>query len=600
MKKRYGRNRHRKAKLYPRSGLILLLAVVYSIVFIAPIFVQQFKGVNVPTNVLMWQAAQDALTCFVQVFWLLFGLTVFRLIWFILWPLLCLLTGLSVYMVSTFHTQISKNVVAVFLESNSREASNFINADLILALVSAASIGIFGVILFRREKKEPRNRHIAFMALLSVIALITINGGSMATRFPPYNFLTAAAQYAFERMDFLSTPRKNIAEYGAEIHTTGDKPLVIVLVIGESARGDHFSINGYGRETTPLMQQRKNLINFKDTTSCGVWTRISVPCLLTRATEKDKTAMYTETSLISLFKSLGFYTAWLGMQNAIDFPLIDIVHEADYFTLLEGSQFLDNTMKDEQLLPLMDKALSDHPGPTLIVLHTIGSHWQYSARYPLAFERYTPVCGATLSRKYDVKSQLAEIRDCYNNHEALINSYDNSILYTDFILNEVIKRLENKNALFMFASDHGESLGENGKFLHGNEDAADNHIVPMFWWASDEFIAANQNRWQALVKKNAAPSSHDVIFHSVLDCVGVSSKLIDPALSLCHEDTPAPPALPVTVTPETPISPTLSDYGDTEDDATDDMDSAEPLNPVQQKDAPPKAETHKNSSFDNK
>ena len=566
-------------------------------VFIAPIFIQQFKEVkNVGHDVLLWQAVLDGITAFIQIFCLLFGLTVLRIVWIILWPLLCVLTALSDYMVKTLHSNVSADSVAVILESTSREIGSFLNMGLIITLLSAIFLGIFGNLLLKREKKDVRSRKAAAMALVMALCIIIINQGSMSTRYAPYNFLTSSYQYAYQRYA-ASSDRFDISETPATIKMTGGKPLVIVVVLGESARGDHFSINGYGRETTPLLQQRqnqgKNLVNFKDTVSCGVWTRISVPCILTRATEADKSAIFTEKSFISVFKKLGFKTAWFGAQGKFSMadPVTELSAEADEHVLLEEKQILDNTIKDEQLLPLLDKQLEQQTQPLLIILHTYGSHWQYSARYTKPFERYTPVCETTLSRKYNELEQLGEIKNCYTDHEALINSYDNSILYTDFIIDQVLKRLESKNALFIFTSDHGESLGEHGQFLHGHDEAIENHVVPMFWWASDEFIAANTGHWQQLVKKSAAPSSHDVIFHSVLDCAGVTSTLIDPALSLCNDGTtpPVDPGLgyplPDVSSPYNPYDSNAKDETMEEEDSPDEIDA-----PVKQPDS------NKNSS----
>lgn len=542
MRKRKGRNRRRKVKQYRRSTLILLLSVIYCIVFVAPIFISQFSELSVSASVVATQASIDGLSTFIQIFCLLFGLTLFRFVWVLMWPLLCIFTATNNYMFNTFHTQVSKYAIAVMLEPKAREAESLITADLFIMLTLGVLLGIFGVLLLRRAKVEVQNRKMALLALAMAVGLITINQGSMSPPYPPYNFLTSTYQFAYER--FLLTPdeRRDIAQDGATIETSATNPLVVVVVLGESARGDHFSINGYERETTPLLEKRQNLINFKNTISCGVWTRVAVPCLMTRATISDMSLMYTETSFISVFKKLGFRTSWLSTQGktAIHYPVTPIAYEADEHIMLEEQQVLDNTIKDEQLLPLLEKRLKEQDKPLLIVLHTYGSHWQYSARYTKDFERYKPVCETTLSRNYDENTQLGEIKDCYTDTQALINSYDNSILYTDYVLDEVIKRLEGKNALFVFTSDHGESLGERGRFLHGHDSAMENRSVPMFWWASDSYIAENPNRWQALVKKSTEGSTHDVIFHSVLGCAGVKSTLVDDALNLCHSDTPLP------------------------------------------------------------
>ncbi len=519
-----------------------MLVFVYALAFVVPIFTEQFKDLEVSRSVLITQIVLDGVTTFIQTFCLLLGFKLARWLWVVLWPILCLFTAINNFTFNTFHTQVSKYAIGAVMDPKAREAESLFTPDFCVMLGSGIALAVLGIVLMKRERYDRRNWKASLVALLLAVGLITINSGSMATPYPPYNFLTATYQYAYDRFIFTPESRKDISKEGGSFSSKGKTPLITVVVIGESARSDHFSINGYERETTPLLQARKNLVNFKNTIACGVWTHVSVPCLMTRASIADTSVMYRETSFISVFRMLGFHTAWLSTQGKHSFyyPVTTISLEADEHVMLEEAQVLDNTIKDDQLLPLLDKELENTDQPQLIVLHTYGSHWQYSARYTKDYERYTPVCATTLSRSYDSNSQVKEIQNCYTDHEAIVNSYDNSILYTDHILDEVIKRLENKNALFVYTSDHGESLGEHGRFLHGHENAMENRNVPMFWWASDDYIATNPERWQNLIKKSAEPATHDVIFHSVLDCSGVSSPVIDPAQSLCRDAIPVP------------------------------------------------------------
>jgi len=574
-RRKRNRQRHRRRpQFYRRSSLLLLLTALYMLIYITPVFIGHYKAAEVASGELMSQGIIDLVIAFVQIFCLFFALTVFRIVWILLWPLLTLFTIANDYAYSTFHAQVSKYAIAVILEPKAREAESLYTPAVFITVIGGLFFMVLGLYMLSREKKDIRNRQVALVALLFAVGLVVVNQGGASTPYPPYNFLTAAYQYSYEHLGLASSERRDIADVPAQYTPVGDKPLVVVVVIGESARGDHFSINGYERETTPLLQKRKNLINFKDTISCGVWTRVAVPCLMTRATIADQSLMYAETSFISVFKKLGFQTYWLSTQGktAVHYPVTPIAYEAEEHIMLEEQQVLDNTIKDEQLIPLVEERLKDQTKPVLIVLHTYGSHWQYSARHTKEFERFTPGCETTLARKYDANEQLTEVKDCYTNQEALVNSYDNSILYTDYVLDKLISTLENKNALFLYTSDHGESLGENGRFMHGHADRADNRIVPMFWWASDSYIAANQTRWNALLHKAPTPTSHDIIFHSVLDCSGISSELIDPAISLCHFDTATTEESP---SPLEAIPPSESKSPDKETHSPDEEDAAD-------------------------
>ncbi|MBV8939780.1 MAG: phosphoethanolamine transferase [Alphaproteobacteria bacterium] len=521
---------------YPRSLLVLLAALLYFALYVVPEFLLHYRGPLFAPGVAAHQA-QLLLTVFVQTYCILFALTIAPGVCLALMPVLWALTARADYMTRVFQAQISKDGIAAVAEITTGEIGNFLAAPLVIAVLTGACAGlaVAGIIVLR-ERRQPQNRAAAMMAIAFTLISLLL---SVATeRYPPYNFLYAAEQYGIMRLHQHFTARTDIA---AKIPSAwqaqpGEAPPVVVLVIGESARADHFHLNGYARETSPLLETRAHLVNFPHTVSCGVFTRVSVPCMLTRATHDNLAPIFSETSVLSVFRKLGFYVAWLGAQGSFSpaDPATAIIGEANEHTLLTDRSFLANQVLDEQLLPLLEKALAGHQGPLVVVLHTLGSHWQYSARYPAAFSRFTPACGTTMTPNAIARAQEEEIKGCPEGLAGIVNGYDNSILYTDYILDQVIQRLVNRNALFMYVSDHAESLGEEGRFLHGHDDAPEDYQVPMFWWASDAFIAHHEKAWKALQAKTRMPVSQDYIFHSLLDCLGVQSALIDARLSLCR------------------------------------------------------------------
>jgi glucan phosphoethanolaminetransferase (alkaline phosphatase superfamily) len=261
----------------------------------------------------------------------------------------------------------------------------------------------------------------------------------------------------------------------------------------------------------------------------------AVPCLVSRATHDNWRPMYQETSIVSVFKGLGFKTVWLdgqGIYRSID-PQTFVQKEADISRNYTGY----HGRYDDIMLPDYADALDEHQ-PSLIVMHMEGSHFYYHDRYPDSFKYFTPACAA---RGQDSFAQIfRNIRECGRGPE-LVNAYDNSIRYTDWFLNEAIGKLKNKNALFIYVSDHGEALGENGMYAHGNISTPAVWHVPMIWWGSERFIQNYPRQWKSLQLKTAQNTSHDNIFHSMLDCIGVESRLINKYLSLCKEEKPSTP-----------------------------------------------------------
>jgi glucan phosphoethanolaminetransferase (alkaline phosphatase superfamily) len=278
-------------------------------------------------------------------------------------------------------------------------------------------------------------------------------------------------------------------------HLEGDPKLAqtIVVVLGESSRYDRWSLNGYERETNPLLSLEDNLVSFSDMITAVAATRLSVPVIVSRKpAAQSLKAGFSEKSFLSAFKEAGFKTFWISNQMSFgqfDTPISVFAKEADVTQFLNLGGFTNNSSFDDILLDPMSRALNDATPKKLIVLHTLGNHWNYSHRHPKEYDHWKPSLFGVDNPAYtDLK-----------NKPALNNSYDNSILYTDWILSEVIQRLKASKQVtsMMYISDHGQTLydGSCGLAFHGHNTQYEFHI-PAFIWYSDDY--------QQLFPKNTA------------------------------------------------------------------------------------------------
>jgi glucan phosphoethanolaminetransferase (alkaline phosphatase superfamily) len=349
---------------------------------------------------------------------------------------------------------------------------------------------------------------------------------SAVQQFVSYQVALAQAKSSLEDISILpSTLNMNRA-----------KDLTVVLVIGESARADRFGLNGYDRQTTPKLAAIPNLISFPNTTSCAASSTVAVPCMLTRMATSDLPEEYQksdqkayaydliarENSFISLFAKHGYSSTWLSLNpvgGRKNEPVSVLIGDAQQKLFLSDLDVPYAKSRDKLLLKPLQDVLAKQQGRSLIILHTRGSHWRYSARYPVSFNQFTPDC------------KRGAPADC--NKTELNNAYDNTIVYTDHFLSQVISLLKKRKSVFLYSADHGESLGEGGFYTHSVMSRPEQRQVPMIWWASDSFIAKNKPIQNHLVSRKLDNVSHDSIFHSLLDCAGISSEVVDRKLSFC-------------------------------------------------------------------
>ncbi len=316
-----------------------------------------------------------------------------------------------------------------------------------------------------------------------------------------------------------ATDAKRVAPTSSTTNSSTAKPKLMVFVVGETARADHFGLNGYTRNTTPLLAKQSNLYSFKEAVSCGTSTAYSVPCMFSYANRENydiDTAKYHENVLDTLSKQ-GVNVVWRD-NNSSSKGVADRVTFEDYKTA-DTNPNCDVECRDIGMLDGFDTLVKlgnsekEKPQDTLILLHQMGNHGPaYYQRYPKAFETYKPVCMTNELSKCDAQS--------------VINGYDNAILYTDYFLNNVIDTLktyeQDYDVVMVYMSDHGESLGENNIYLHGlpYKFAPDTqkHVPAVIWSPDSNHIDAD-----SLSGMVDQPVSHDFITPTLLSFFGITT-----------------------------------------------------------------------------
>jgi lipid A ethanolaminephosphotransferase len=308
-------------------------------------------------------------------------------------------------------------------------------------------------------------------------------------------------------------------------YSAAARPVLTVVVAGETARAMNFSLNGYDVPTNPQLAQLP-VTSFTNVTSCGTATATSLPCMFSKFTRADysyETALSHE-NVLDVIARAGLHVEWwdnnTGHKNIADRVT------ARTFTDSTDPQFC---AAGECIDGIFLKALADYADTvttdTVLVLHQIGSHGPtYHLRYPPEAEQFTPAC------------RTAEFKAC--TPQEILNAYDNTILYTDEMLAKIIAILQARDTLataMLYISDHGESLGEGGLYLHGTPyfmaPPEQNH-VPMITWMSDLFTVQTGLDGACIALQKDTSLSHDNLFHSLLGLLDIRTAARDPALDI--------------------------------------------------------------------
>jgi glucan phosphoethanolaminetransferase (alkaline phosphatase superfamily) len=278
-------------------------------------------------------------------------------------------------------------------------------------------------------------------------------------------------------------------------------PEIVILVIGESSRYDRWGINGYSRDTSPLLKQEANLVTLPDVITSRK-----------PAMQSLKDGFY-EKSFLTAYKEAGFKTFWLSNQisfGQFDTPVSVFAKEADVIQFMNLGGFTNNSNFDQILLEPLQHAMADPSPKKLIVLHTLGNHWNYSQRYPKEYDKWQPsLFGIDKPVYTDLKIK-----------PQLNNSYDNSILYTDWFLSQVIHQLKDAQQLtsMVYVADHGQTLydGSCNLAFHGHNTQFEFHVPAMVWY-SDQYQDRYPEKVRQLLRHRKARLATENMFHTLLD-----------------------------------------------------------------------------------
>ena len=319
---------------------------------------------------------------------------------------------------------------------------------------------------------------------------------------------------------------KIIAPDARRLANSNSKPQLSVLVVGETARADHFGLNNYHRNTTPLLA-KETLVNYTNVMACGTSTAYSVPCMFSLLERKEftKQAAHNMENALDIINKTGVQVVWID-NNSDSTAVAGRVTYIDA-KVAENNPVCEPECRDIGMLEVAAEWLQPLPvaDDKLVVLHQMGSHGPaYYKRYPNDFERFTPICDSN------------QLDTCSREH--IINTYDNTLLYTDYFLAETIAWLktqqDNYEVSMLYISDHGESLGENGLYLHGYPymfaPIAQIH-VPMVIWAGPNNTQLDPQQLQQYQDEEL---SHDHLFHTLLGLFQIQTAIYQPDLDLLN------------------------------------------------------------------
>lgn len=469
----------------------------------------------------------------------------------VMWPrigkallaLLIVISAASAFYADTFGVRLNEEIIQSIFETQRAEAMAMITTG------SVTWIALFGVlpavlVLLVPVRFMPVWRSLSWRAVIVLVAAALMlvppmlmgrtyvyferNHRTMYEVFNPYAALSGTFHYlqrdVFRRKRVM-VPIGTDATLPPTDASVAPRKRVVVLVVGETARAENQSLQGYARDTNPEMK-RAGAIYFSDAWSCGTATTVSVPCMFSDMTRAkfDKPVAKSHWNALDVLQHAGVDVFWRDNDEGCKDVCARVPNDDLTNARVAGLCDADGCV-DEVLLADLPERLAKMRSPALLVLHIKGSHGpSYFQRYPAAFNVFKPGC------------ETAEVQTC--TYAQTVASYDNTILYTDHILGRVVDTLKaapDIDSAMMYLSDHGESLGEHDIYLHGADwDTAPTQQkhIPMLMWFSPGWVSDTGMRLECLNQRRVQPASQDNLFHTLLGFFGTRTSVYKPELDL--------------------------------------------------------------------
>ncbi|RXK12771.1 phosphoethanolamine transferase [Halarcobacter mediterraneus] len=455
--------------------------------------------------------------------------------------ILLMVSSFTAYFMDTYNVIIDKEMIRNALETNLNESLDLFSFQLVLYVIFLGIIPSFLVyktnIDYGSFKKESFRKIKTLLLILLLIVITLFSTSKFYTSFfREHKTLKYYANPTYWMFAIVNYTKKTYFTGKIIVKKTGDDALIdetpehkkelIVMVVGEATRADRFSLNGYKRDTNPLLE-KEEVYNFSNMSSCGTSTAYSVPCMFSKFTRDNYShskAVSNENLLDVLKHTKDVNILWRDNNSSSKGVAVRVKYEdyksKDLNTICENGE-----CRDEGMLIGLDKFIKDSKSEDIfIILHQMGNHGPaYYKRYPERFEKFKPIC------------KTNQLEKCTK--EEISNAYDNAILHTDYFLSQVIdflKPYSNKYDTAMFyMSDHGESLGENGIYLHGMPyfmaPKEQTHVASLMWFGDSMKRQLDLNRLNS-IKNN--DFSQDNLFHTILGLFEVQTDAYNKKLDI--------------------------------------------------------------------
>ena len=510
--------------------LVVLLALYYTFVLNRPLLGKLFE-LGQESGLVLFQYSAPVLLFSLLV--VLFSLVSIPYLFKPFMMFLTLTSAVAMYGVEQYHISLGVSMMENVFETNSSEAGTYLNASsigfiLLYGVLPCMLLGWFKI-------DYPKGIWGQFQPRLALMLVGVIGIGSvLGTQYKNYASIGRNNHYLggmiipaqfFNSIKYLnntyfSTPLEyiSVGDDAQLASSQNNKPSLVVMILGETARAQNFTQNGYDRNTNPYTAS-EGLISLNKVTSCGTYTALSVPCMFSdlKQADYDKAMALSRDSIVDVIAKAGVETLWIendgGDKGAAQPNHIVNANELN-------SPFCNTEYcYDESMLAPMQTFIEGKSQDKFLVLHTMGSHGPtYWQRYPADMETFEPSCNQS------------DIEHCSD--DAIRNVYDNTIVYTDYFIEKVIETLkpyqEHYNIALTYVSDHGESLGENGMYLHGTPYAmapAEQTHVPWLFWLPEQYVQAKGIDRACFSHMASQESfSHDNLYHSLLGIYGIKTQ----------------------------------------------------------------------------
>lgn len=466
---------------------------------------------------------------------LLLGVLLVRPLTRVLLGLLIVVTAFATYYMQRFGVYLDPTMLRNVVKTDPSEAAELFDWGMLPHLLLFAGLPLLLLSRLRLTRETLRRALatrlllLAGSAVLLLAALLLVfqdfsalmrNQKELRYLITPANYLYSLGRVLADDGRTLGTARQAV---GADARLDAswanrDKPVLLIVAVGETARSANWGLSGYSRQTTPRLAEL-DVLNFRDVTACGTNTETSLPCMFSAIGRRDynETRIRTSESLLHVLNRAGFQVLWRDNQSGCK-GVCDGLPQQLSDAALTPNLCSDGRCLDESLLRGLDTVARDAKDNLVVALHMLGNHGPaYHKRYPDGFRRFTPTC------------DTGELRKC--TREEIVNAYDNALYYTDEVLAKTVDFLRAQQSRYdtalLYVSDHGESLGEKGLYLHGVPYAIapdEQTKVPMVWWFSRGFLDSLGIDRGCLATQTDKAWSHDNLFHSVLGLLRIETK----------------------------------------------------------------------------